>query len=503
MRYLDFVLDTVDTLWEQQSMRISGNPYPSSPLCLTITSLTNRGYLSMGASTGTSLPAYWFPEKTPDERATRMDLCIWRVLEKLTSITGDPSHAAAVRGFADTFSVYGFDPRSGLAYWGQEAEFDVVLLGPGTNWGRWGPRYKPADDVPREIMWRHAPEKMARMSRAAYYGLITDAERMDYNRFCPYGFDDSAGALSMEWDAGHRAFATTGAWLIEDWVDHHCRTGDAETLDWARRMTAKWAAVQNPETGLLSHFFGSAGPEQTTMAAQPYCDVGDSYTGATLLRTGVRLAAQGGDAALAEQLQDMGQRLLTGLARFAYDDRSGLFHHWLRLADGAESVETLCYHFRTQEQKDHYVRTNPHLEDVEVFEGFGFYRGGVGSDGTFLPLPLHTARAAALTGDPCLLERAVFFADRIMEAAGDLDGPFNSEGQWTYDATASYIQVMLILCELTGEGQYLERARTLADRELNALARPPGEHLPEWWRMPYRNSLLDVLLELHVATQTP
>ena len=71
MRYLGFVLETMDTLWEHQSMRIGGNPYPSSPLCLTITSLTNRGYLSMGASTGTSFHAYWFPEKTPDERATR------------------------------------------------------------------------------------------------------------------------------------------------------------------------------------------------------------------------------------------------------------------------------------------------------------------------------------------------------------------------------------------------------------------------------------------------
>jgi len=64
MPYLDFVMQTMDTLWAQQSMRISGSSYPTSPLCLAITSLTNRGYLSMGASTGSSFYAFPFPEKT-------------------------------------------------------------------------------------------------------------------------------------------------------------------------------------------------------------------------------------------------------------------------------------------------------------------------------------------------------------------------------------------------------------------------------------------------------
>lgn len=499
MRYLDFVLQTMDTLWEQQSMRISGSFYPTSPLCLAITSLTNRGYMSMGASTGSSFYAFPFPEKTPDERATRLDLTSWPLLERLSAVTGDPRHAAALDEMTDTFALYGFDPRSGLAYWGQEAEFDVVFMGPGTNWGRWMPKYKPAEDLPRETMWRIAPEKMARMSKAAFYGLITDPGNMDYNRFCPYGFDDSRREHVMDWHAGHRAFATTGAWLIEDWVDHHCRTGDPETLDWARRMTDKWAVAQDAGTGLLSHFYGSAGPEQTTMAAQTYCDVSDSQTGLTLLRTGVQLAAHGGDPALAEQLQDMGRRLVAGIARFSYNEATGLFAQYLRLVDGQEPTDTMQYTFRSQEQKDYWVKIDPLAEEVAVFEGFGFYHSGVWSDGTFFALPLHTARAAVLTGDGYLFERAQYFADRIMEAAAELEGHFNTIGQWTYDATAGYIETMLVLRDLTGEDEYLNRARKLADRELEALARLPADDFPQWWRMPYRNRPLAALLELHVA----
>jgi len=495
--YLGFVRETVDTLIARQSMRLSGNPYPSSPLSITITSLTNRGYLSLGSRNEKSFYVFPFPTKSPDERATRIDLGSWPVLRKLSQMTGDSRYDDLVQTMAETFAQYGFDPRSGLAYWGQEAEFDAVLLGPGTNWGRWMPKYKPADGLPRDIMWKVARKKMARMSKAAYYGLITDQQNLDYNRFCAYGFDDREKKPSMSWDAGHRAFITTAAWLIEDWIDHSCRTGDKETLDWARRMTAKLAAAQNPHTGLMSHFFGSIKPEQKTMHPQPFCDAfSDSWTAMALLRAGRQLQSHGSDPKLAEQLQQMGRALITGLARYSYDESSGLFRQWLLLADGQEDREALTYTFRTQEQKDHWVKIDPQLKDVSVFEGFGFYRGGVWSDGTRWLLPLHTARAAEMTGDPYLKERAKFFADRVMEAASKLDGPLNKQGQWTYDATAGYIELMLVLRRLTGDPSYLDRARKLADMELAHLKQPTPV---EWWRMSYRNTLLAALLSLAEA----
>jgi hypothetical protein len=112
------------------------------------------------------------------------------------------------------------------------------------------------------------PPRCRRWPRASRSSASSLTGKLDYNRFCPYGFVDRRREHAMDWHAGDRAFATTGAWLIEDWADHHCRTGDPETLEWARRMTDKWAAAQDAQTGLLSHFYGSAGPEQTTRAAK-------------------------------------------------------------------------------------------------------------------------------------------------------------------------------------------------------------------------------------------
>jgi len=397
---------------------------------------------------------------------------------------------------ADEFAIYGFDPKSGLPYWGQEAEFDVVLLGPGTNWGRWMPKHKPLDNTPREKMWERAPQKVTRMLKASYYGHITNAQTMDYNRFCAYGFDDSKKQLSMEWNAGHRAFASTGAWLVQDWAFHFAKTGDTETLDWAQKMADKWQATQSEDTGLLSHFFGSTCPEETTMAARPYCDVGDSCTAIALLKAGPLLRERAEGEKLAGQVEQMGLRLITGLAKYAYDEQTGLFHHWIRVADGQEDTEAYCYSFRTQEQKDHWVQIDRELQNVDVFEGFGFYRSGVWSDGTRLPLPLHVAQATEMTGDTYLLQRARFFAERVMDAAEKLDGPLNSHGQWTYDGSADYIQMMLSLYRLTGEAVYLANARKLADMELEFRGQILAEGTPDWWRMPYRNALLEALLDL-------
>ena len=497
--YLDFVKDTVDTLRQEQSIRISGNPYPSSTLCLAITSLTNRGYLSLGSREGESFCVFPFPEKTPDELATRMDLQVWPVLESLTEATGDETYRDLANDMAAEFAVYGFDPKSGLAYWGQEAEFDVVLLGPGPNWGRHWPKYKPDQGLPRETMWERVPEKMERMFRSLYYGLITDRGTMDYNRFCAYGFDDAKKALSMPWDPGHRAFATTGAWLIEDWAFCFAKTGDTEMLGWAQQMADKWLAVQNADTGLLPHFFGSTCPEETTMAPRAYCDVGDSATAMALLRAGGLLRERQDGQKLAEQVEQMGLRLIRGLARHAYDEEAGLFRHWIRIADGEEDTEAFCYSFRTQEQKDHWVATDPALEDVCVFEGFGFYRGGVWNDGTFLGMPLHVAQAAEMTGDECLLQRGRYFVERIVDEAERLDGPLNHDGQWTFDASAGYLRMMLCLYRAEGEKPHLANARRLADRELDALSRPLPEGTPDWWRMPQRNTLLAALLELESA----
>jgi DUF1680 family protein len=110
--------------------------------------------------------------------------------------------------------------------------------------------------------------------------------------------------------------------------------------------------------------------------------------------------------------------------------------------------------------------------------------------------PHYVATGAQMTGSPEALAAARRYADDLMEEAGKLTGPLNAQGQWTYHASASYIKMMLILHEMTKERQYLDRARKLADMELDFLSRPaPGQ--PEWWRLPFRDGLLEALVLLH------
>jgi hypothetical protein len=77
------------------------------------------------------------------------------------------------------------------------------------------------------------------------------------------------------------------------------------------------------------------------------------------------------------------------------------------------------------------------------------------------------------------------------------DQNWPAQGQWTYPASASYIKTLLLLRQMTGDRGYLDRAKKLADMELEFLSRPAPASEPEWWRMPFRDGLLEALLLLH------
>jgi hypothetical protein len=56
---------------------------------------------------------------------------------------------------------------------------------------------------------------------------------------------------------------------------------------------------------------------------------------------------------------------------------------------------------------------------------------------------------------------------------------------------------------MTKEGRHLDWAQKLADMELELLSRPLPVDQPEWWRMPFRDDLLEALLLLELATGKP
>lgn len=496
--YLQFARESVDNLIEKQSARLEGD----GPLCLTITQRTDNSYRSVGAKQGDSYISFWFPAAPFDMTPRQLDFGTWELLDRLSLVTGNQSYTAIVDGMAAGFAKHGFEPSSGLGYLGQEAQFDVVTLQPCPIGSYPKPKFKPQADLPLERLWAAAPEQMARMFKAAYQGLVTRPETMDYNRWCLYGFDDSAQRPAMEFNPAHVGFAQTGAALIHYWGFHFARTGDSETLAWAQRMADKWQAVQHPETGLIPYFFGNGAPESSVMPAVAQCHITDTMTALSLLRARDELERKPESRALAQQVERMALRLLQGIAKFGYDDEQKIFPSWLALETGEYDYNAVWYTFPTQALKDEAVRRDPVLEEVEVFVGPGFYTDGAWAFGVDNIVPYDITFGALWTGDAALRERAEFMATRIMIAAEQLESGFNARGQWTCSANASYIRTMLALLHLTADERYLEHAKLLADKELDFLARPLPEGQVEWWRHAFRNSVIDAMLELGTVIST-
>lgn len=491
--YLEFVKTGIQTLIERQSARLGNRP--DGTLCITVSRKPYRTWRAVSRQ-GDTLRSGLYEEQTLEKGASRLDLNVWPVLELFSDVTGDPLYRQMVVEMASVFGRHGFDPPSGLGYLGVEAQFDVLRREavPASNYTK-EPIFKPSSDLPIDRLWAEAPEQTARMFKSAYYGLITRPERMDYNRYCSYGFDDREKKPSMPFKSGHVAFALTGATLIHWWGFHFARTGDAECLAWAQAMADKWGAAQHPETGLIPHCFGGDPSGGPTQPPWPYIESGETTTATILLQAAGELKKHPEGAGLAQQVADTARRLLKGMARYGYDPQERVFPRWLYL-DGQVRKEMTCYCFYSQAEKDEAVKLDPILREVAVYPGAGLYTVGPWSAGAENSFPYDITLGAFLTGDAELLVRAQAFAADVVGEAEKLASEFNALGQWIFPASASYVKMLLLLYKMTQDNQYLDWARKLADRELALLSQPGPDH-PEWWRMPFRNSLLEALLHLH------
>ncbi|MSS71198.1 MAG: hypothetical protein EXS64_06895 [Candidatus Latescibacteria bacterium] len=494
--YLEFVKDGVQTLLERQSARLGGRP-DGTP-CITVSHNFIRTWRTLGKKDG-GYYSIRIEGHPLEPEPYRLDMRIWPVLELFSEVTGDPQYRQQVEAMASAFGAHGFDPASGLGYLGTETQFDVLRLRPVYAHSPEGtPIFKPSLSVPLDRLWDATPEKMTRMFKAAYHGLITRPESMAYNRYCAYGFDDRVRKPSMAFNPRHVAFAQTGAFLIHWWGFHFARTGDSESLGWAQRMADKWGAVQDPASGLIPHCFTNERSDADTQPPRLYSCYGEMQTVVSLLRAVREIGKRPEGAALAGQVEAMARRLLVGMAHHGYIPEERVFPHWMYL-DGRPCRETVAYCFGTQEEKDEAVKQDPILEEVAVYMGTGFYTDWPSNVGVQNDFPCHMALGARMTGDVEVLSGARGFAKDLMEAAGRLTGAFNAQGQWTYSASASYIKMLLLLFEATKERNYLDQARRLADMELNFLAQPLPAGQPEWWRMTFRDGLLEALLLLHRA----
>lgn len=503
---LDFVRQTVDTIIEHQTKRFGGDP-DGVPFVVVAAS-QNLGYLSLGHQEGGTHRTYWFPERALELDPFRADHELWPILERLSELTGDGRYRDMISAMLEVIAEYGFESESGLMYLSEECDFDVVLGTAHSKGASTLPKFKPLNsgscpELHLERLWAAMPRRMHRCFRAMYWGLITDDESFDYNRFCMYGFSDADAKPSLTRNSGHCAFDTAGARMVHWWSSCWRHTGDAECLQWAQRMADKWRAVQHPEAGLVPNFFGAEGhnPKGAQRPGTWAETRGAALTALSWMQAAAELRQRPGAERLSAQLSEMGTHLARGVARYAYDPDRRVFREHLHL-DGRIYEDTARYCFRTQEEKDAAVRDDPMMARVAVYDGAGWYRNPnyyehcAGSN-----IPYQLCAAAALARDreqPVdwvqVLERLA--ADAIDEAR-KLDGPFTPEGRWTFRASGNYIKMCLLLHGMTGNAQYLDGAQELAAREITALGRV---ECPHWWRLRERSTLLDALLALHAAS---
>ncbi|MEO6847747.1 MAG: hypothetical protein ABI443_09310, partial [Chthoniobacterales bacterium] len=373
-RYLDAARDAVQILLEKQSKHWGDDP--AGALSIVISGLSYRGFTTIG--TGVEKGTYYtcvFAGEPMTPEAYRLDMRIWPILELFSDITGDPKYRKYVAAMAQAFMRDGFDPVSGLPYLGEMAEFDVARRAPATIASMYSEVYfKPNDCMPLDALWAADPAVMSRMFHSMFYGLIQRPETMEYNRFCEYGFDADNKKFCREFNSHNNATAYAGAYMIHWWGYFFARTGDAECREWAEKMTDKWLAVQNPESGLVPAWFGSNRTDDSVMPPKTFCNNWDASTAVTYLRAAKEWGKRPEGKALAAKLETMGHRLAEGMARYGYDVETRNFPQWINI-DGSRRLETTWYTFYSQEEKDEVRARDPKVDAVDVMYGSGFYEG--------------------------------------------------------------------------------------------------------------------------------
>lgn len=502
--FLDFVTATLDRVLDRrsgQSFRWGGNW--RNPFIPTVCRPVVRRYISAGGvlADGT-LERITVEEVAPGE-ATRLDIPALSVLERASRLGAKSTYGEIAQHIDKLLGTYAFDPMSGLPYISVECDIDVRLLGPGPAAGGGPPRFKFKGDMLLDRLWRVAPQKMTRAARSVYYGLITDPQTFSFNRYCYYGWDDAEPKHQLDFDPWHVGFASSAVWMIRQWAFVYGKTGEPQLLEWAAKMTQKWAAMQNPRTGLLPHFIGAKEAGDKTQTVQPYCHHRDMGVAEAFFEAAEALDTRPEAAATAQTLRRMGLELARGLARHAYDPGAKIFYNWINVADGRPASDTIIYTFFSQAQKDEWLRRDPSLAEVAVCPGVGHYRdpapwafyAGAGVEAMLSPVMRRTR-------DPELVEHAIAYAREFLaQREESVRGPIDAKGCWVFNATADNITALIDLHCVTGDAAWLDAAKRIATQEIGFLARPEaqGQGRAPWWAFPQRTHLLAAMLDLHEA----
>ena len=267
---------------------------------------------------------------------------LFRVLDGLSSATGDPKY----RGAAADAIEYAFqhlrDP-GGLLYWGGHCCYDALgdkVVGESRTheFKHHYPYY--------ELMWRTDSEVTKRLIEAAWNAHVISWDNLDFNRHGRY--EQPVGKL---WDHEYKGgkvpfvgkgltFMMSGTDLIYAAAQLSQFTNDERPLVWAKRLAKRYVEARHPETGLGAcnfsvledHRMEKQFPQfEGRFSEATVTDLyGARYTYCAIcqLRLGETLGPKG------KEFVQWGVEDLTARANHGYDEATNSF--WAMLIDGTK-----------------------------------------------------------------------------------------------------------------------------------------------------------------------
>ena len=179
-----------------------------------------------------------------------------RVLDGLTSLTGEPSYREAAEE-ATRYALQHLQTPNGLLYWGGHLAWDLETekpVGQGTD------THELKGHQPYyELMWRVDPAATRRLMEAVWATHILDWSLLDYNRHASV-----KKAARPQWDhpfaedievpfpakGGNLSFANVTPPLLRCGTMLAVLADDRDALTWTRRLLYRWQQGKDPNTGL-------------------------------------------------------------------------------------------------------------------------------------------------------------------------------------------------------------------------------------------------------------
>jgi len=410
------------------------------------------------------------------------DLPLYRLLYRLTELTGDTNYAVQADLSIDWFLTHAQSAVTDLYCWGSHMNWDVRSDAPVYNDGTYGGHEY-------NIIWPYWENHPTNLQRFAY-GLW---DNQIHNQGTG-NFSRHAGYFARSTASGYE-FPRTGGCYIDIWAREFGRSGVPEMKQAIQTLLGLYRSMRDPTTGAMS-WCTSAGEDRRDVAS-----VHMNLAMATTLQDAAE-HVDSRDPALAEEMRE--------LARFIDDEY--LSNDYDMILDVAGEGILTWY---TIAERDYMAKgILPPPEDGDASIGYPLETDAGGPAASLYNLApwfvnRSYARAALLLldrHDRCIAAHKPLYLQAVLETA-DIYMTIAPEVQFVLyaDDVADVVELLRRCHNLTGNAAYLRRADAMMPMgvqlffdEVSPL--PKISSFDDWYESSSKNgssiSLLEQMLEL-------